>query len=111
MNIEPRQPRYLCLVRTCDKKFYSFIDRDVHSHQVHCATPGSTIAGAAHTNHITYPFETEGRHMNGSIQLRKAIEAMIVHGAWFVVTPMPDNVWRITFKAGEGLSKKLTGWL
>lgn len=42
-------------------------------------------------------------------RVSKVVALLVARSAWFEVTPLPDDRWDISFKAGEGIEKAIRG--
>jgi hypothetical protein len=50
---------------------------------------------------------TATRNVVGEDNAAKVASALVHRSSWFVVTPLPDDLFAVTFKAGEGLEQLL----
>lgn len=58
---------------------------------------GMTFSDWRKVLHTTVHAEVEGQAL-----FEAAIRKLVAHSVWFAVTPLPDDVWRVSLKVGDG---------
>lgn len=54
-------------------------------------------------NDKDWPFAVVTQNVTGLGRVQRVVRVLINRSAWFVVTPLPDDVWAITMKAGDAI--------